>query len=276
MTASTRALSEASNSSIQTVTKVSEKESISDVSISELLEETTQLENVYDFVANLLLAYFPSRTGQGPKSNLIGNLGEFKALDGKIISKLYKDTVTIQRKSYLEKHGPHNVTEAERDFHQFFDHLTKKRYEKSFLIGRYWVDVFVPWVSGDESKLKEGPLSFIQSEKTTGMIIEIDGSIHDRERKMATDNFRERLFGLLNIPVVRVLNGEVSSQALKLAQGIRKQKPMATRQNRKLMAKIELVTVLLNNPELCEFITGHSYKTLAKRFLRRNSRSYFC
>lgn len=112
------------------------------------------------------------------------------------LKSVYDDINSDRSDSYKK-----TVTTFENQFYTKLRKTTKLKVYRSLWIGSYCCDFYIP-------SLK----SFIQTKKTPsmGVVIEIDGSIHNREFKMRNDEKKINEFFNYNIIVTAIDNSDVN------------------------------------------------------------------
>lgn len=205
---------------------------------------------------------------------------QMKKVPYKLLKKAY-ELIMIEHKRNKTKKGEFSSTIYEKKFMNTFRSKTGLKIINQHLIGNHFVDLFIP-------NLKVNPLSNIKSMNEllltsmnnkrignpsySGIVVEIDGGIHNDESKMLRDIQRDEFFRRLNLYVYRLENNFVL-HTKKLEQFILKMLEEHTRADNKTiqnqMTRIYLATIaFLGQDDLFEKLFGITKAELRKYELR--------
>jgi very-short-patch-repair endonuclease len=126
-------------------------------------------------------------------------------------------------------------TNCENKFYQDIRNHTKLKPLRSVWIGSFNFDFLFYQIQGGS--------------KARGLVIEIDGSIHNLQLKMSKDQVKYELLRLLGICITSVNNEDIiqkSSTIKKIIQDVGQLKRLETRERRRLLKSIYLITLMVN------------------------------
>jgi very-short-patch-repair endonuclease len=195
--------------------------------------------------------------------------------------KILKKAHDLISKSFKKKLGiKHTATYSEQKFLTAFEHVSDMKIIQQQLIGPYVVDFFLP-------KLKLNPLDNIKSMNDlllssmsncvvkpnyAGIVIEIDGGIHNEETKMRRDIRRDEFLVGLNLKVYRLDNNKVfkNLEIQSFIMNMLRQHSIADNKSiQNQMSRIYLSTIaFLGQDELFIKLFGVSKTTLKEYELR--------
>lgn len=149
------------------------------------------------------------------------------------------------------KAGERHQTLSERSVIAKIERSCKLTVHSQVWIGTRCVDIFIPSVAGKFPK------------RAKGLIIEIDGSVHDRAAKMKKDQSKENLLRSLGIMCTCLLNENLADKSTqKLLEEIGSMPRLTSREKKRLWKKIYFATILLSgtSEERNQFIPSSEVK----------------
>lgn len=164
-----------------------------------------------------------------------------KILPFSTLERVYQET----RKKCIQLHPPEkNQTEKENDFYRLIKSKTKMEVYRSFLIGKRFADFFIPCLKG-EVQIRHG------QRQMQGVVIEIDGKVHDKEYKMRKDNSKYELIHKLDIALSSIDNEDVEKPSTRnLIRSLTELPRLDTRGRRRLIQKVYLTTLARNSARI--------------------------
>lgn len=119
------------------------------------------------------------------------------------LQELYMETCKVLRRTYPESM---ETTPSERFFASEIAKSTKLKFYQSVWIGRYNYDILIPSIKASKEW---------RNYSFKGLVIEVNGGIHDREFKLLKDESKGQLLTKLNISGTTILNGDKRSEPVK-------------------------------------------------------------
>ncbi len=107
-------------------------------------------------------------------------------------------------------------TTSEFNLHKLIQKKTKLRVYRSFWIGKRCVDFFIPSICYENINYTTNnsltSLNLLKMDnQMKGLVIEVDGKVHDIETKMNKDNRRDQALLKLGIGVLHIENEDINS-----------------------------------------------------------------
>jgi hypothetical protein len=130
------------------------------------------------------------------------------------------------------------ITHCETSLFDLVKRHTRKHVERSFLVGTYFLDLFIPNVRSSDSHLDR---------TMRGLNIEVDGDSHYYESKMKKDGKKRSELQCLGIASTSIPNPEVRrSSSIEICKDISRWRTLDSRERRRLWRKIWAFTLAVN------------------------------
>lgn len=170
---------------------------------------------------------------QPVRSQIDNMAATFKA---DILENIYESTC----KALYKRHRLTTVrTHAELHMFSRIRKETKLEVFTSVWIGRFCVDLFIPNIGG---KIENGKRNM------RGLVIEVNGDVHNFEPKMVKDENRVKVLGELGIGVLYVDNPDIDSPEMRnLISKIKDFPRLGWRSKKKVWSRIHAWTIIANN-----------------------------
>lgn len=156
-------------------------------------------------------------------------------------------------------------TKTEEKVFQELRSYYKGQIFRSFWIGNRNVDFFLPSLRGDSAL--QSIKGFQGSRYFKGLVIEVDGSIHDRKFKMSKDNSKYQLLHKLDIGLLTIENRDMNSEVtLSMLRFIKNLKTVDSRQKRRVFRNVYIKTIASFYPdEIINEALSHEIFRLLKK-----------
>jgi len=150
-----------------------------------------------------------------------------------------------------------------------------------FLIGPYFVDIFLPHLSSkrytdyeslEDLRSEPNVSRILGSSKYSGVVLEVNGGIHNDERKMRKDHLRRKIFEMLQLIVLEIENPLVwrSKQIKKYIKGLKQFRKADSRTIQNQLSRIYLSTIaFLGQDEVFLNLFGVNKNQLKKYQLQK-------
>ncbi len=135
-------------------------------------------------------------------------------------------------------------TTAEDEFFTKLSKSTRLKFHRSVWIGRRNVDIFCPGVCGTSINRR--------GIRMRGLVIEVDGPVHDLESKMRRDSTLLIMLTRLGIGMTSIPNSDLREATVKaLLEQFKSFERLDTRGRARLMRNIHILTVARNSYMAC-------------------------
>jgi len=169
-----------------------------------------------------------------------GGLRRLSCAELKSEYELISSTILPRRASQVER----QKTMAEREVHKRILNETHKQLHTSVLIGAHFADLFIPNVRSDDT-----------GKVMRGLVIEVDGDVHNYESKMRKDEVKGLCFKMIGIGVTSIPNHELDEPTIsQLLRQIRNLRPLDSRDRSRLWSRIYGLTLAIHTSD-SEFIS---------------------